>query len=67
MAATDLKVARAAGLAVDKTVLYILAIFIPPLAVGLHTDWSMSTVWNVVWCLFGYLPGIVHAFIVLGR
>ncbi|MEL6538436.1 MAG: YqaE/Pmp3 family membrane protein [Bacteroidota bacterium] len=67
MAVADVKVARAAGLEPENPAYYILAIFIPPVAVGLHTDWGMPTVWNVVWCLFGYLPGIVHAFIVLGR
>ena len=50
-----------------KPGLYILALFIPPLAVGLHTDWTKPTVYNFIWTLVGGLPGIIHAFIVLGR
>lgn len=50
-----------------KAGLYVLAVILPPLAVGIHTDWGMPTIWNVVWTLMGDLPGIIHAFIVLGR
>jgi uncharacterized membrane protein YqaE (UPF0057 family) len=47
---------------------YILAILLPPLAVGIHTDWAgKPTISNVLWTCLGYAPGIVHAFIVLGR
>lgn len=67
MAIEDVKVAQAAGLKEPSVGMYILAIFIPPVAVGLHTNWDMPTVWNVVWCFLGYVPGIIHAFIVLGR
>ncbi|MFN5417071.1 MAG: YqaE/Pmp3 family membrane protein [Flavobacteriia bacterium] len=48
--------------------LYILCIFIPPVAVGLATDWDITTVViNVLWCLLCGLPGIIHAFIVVSR
>lgn len=50
-----------------KIGLYILAIFIPFVAVGIHTDWGMPTLWNVLWSFLGGIPGIIHAFIVLGR
>jgi uncharacterized membrane protein YqaE (UPF0057 family) len=47
--------------------LYVLAILIPPVAVGIHTGWKRPTLYNFLWTsLFG-LPGIIHAFIVLGR
>ena len=45
---------------------YILAVLIPPVAVGLHTNWDTKpTLINLVLtCLF-WLPGVVHAIIVL--
>ncbi|MBC8047276.1 MAG: YqaE/Pmp3 family membrane protein [Fimbriimonadaceae bacterium] len=48
-------------------VLYILAIILPPLAVGLYTDWDTPTLWNLLFTLIGWLPGVVHAFIVITR
>jgi uncharacterized membrane protein YqaE (UPF0057 family) len=50
-----------------KPGLYILAVIIPFVAVGIHTDWTKPTLFNVLWSMAGYLPGIIHAFIVLGR
>ncbi len=51
-----------------STAEYIIAIFIPPLAVGLHTDWDLvPVVSNILWTLLFFLPGVIHAFIVLGR
>lgn len=48
--------------------LYILAIFIPPVAVGLVTDWETDPVlFNILWTLLCGLPGIIHAFIIIGR
>jgi len=53
---------------VEKTVLFILAIFIPFLAVGLHTDWGKPFIWSLLWTFLGfYLLGVIHAFIVLMR
>ena len=52
---------------IDKVVLYVLAVVLPPLAVGLHTNWEMPTVWNILWTFLGWLPGVIHAFIVIGR
>ncbi len=50
-----------------STAEYILAIFIPPLAVGLHTNWAVTPlVINIILTLLFFLPGIIHAFIVLG-
>jgi len=50
---------------VDKIVLFVLAIIIPPLAVGLHTDWEMPTLWNLLWTFIGFVPGVIHAFYIL--
>ena len=51
--------------AVPKVVLYILAIIIPPVAVGLHTDWGEPTLWNLLWTLLFGIPGIIHAFYII--
>ncbi len=67
MAIKDVKRAERLGLTSPSTGLYILAIFIPPLAVGLYTDWGMETLYNLVWTFVGGVPGIIHAFIVFGR
>lgn len=48
--------------------LYILAILIPPVAVGLVTDWETNPViYSLLWTLLCGLPGIIHAFIIIGR
>lgn len=47
--------------------LYILAFFIPVLAVGIHTGWKRPTLYCFLWSLLGWLPGIIHAFIQLGK
>lgn len=48
--------------------LYILCVIIPPVAVGLATDWDLKTVViNLLWCFLCGLPGIIHAFIVVSR
>ncbi|MFT5820769.1 MAG: uncharacterized membrane protein YqaE (UPF0057 family) [Crocinitomix sp.] len=51
----------------DNTILYyILAILLPPLAVGLVTDWDvLLVVISVLLWLFFILPGIIHAIIVV--
>lgn len=67
MAKADVKQAEASGATKPPVGMYVLAVFIPWLAVGLHTDWSISTLYNVLWCCLFGIPGIIHAFIVLGR
>lgn len=47
--------------------LYVLAILIPPIAVGIHTGWKKPTLFNFLWTFLFGVPGIIHAFIVLGR
>ena len=48
--------------------MYVLAFFIPPLAVFLHTREIMPVLWNLLWgVLFVGIGAIIHAFIVLLR
>lgn len=48
--------------------LYVLAWFIPFLAVGIVTDWDTKTVIiNILWTLLCGLPGIIHAMIIVSR
>ena len=61
----DAKMAEASGK--PSAGLYVLALFLPPVAVGIHTDWDTPTLYNLLWTLLGGLPGVIHAFIVLGR
>lgn len=62
------KAQKASGAApsTNTLLLVILAILLPPLAVGLHQGELNGTFWlNVVLTLLGYLPGIIHALIVV--
>ena len=45
----------------------ILAIFLPPLAVGLRRGLSGPFWLNVLLTIIGWIPGVIHAFIVLSR
>lgn len=48
--------------------LYLLAILIPFVAVGIVTDWDVKTVViNLLWCLLCGIPGIIHACIIVSR
>lgn len=46
---------------VSKLLLVIIAILIPPLAVGLKDGIGMSLVINIILTLFLYVPGLLHA------
>jgi uncharacterized membrane protein YqaE (UPF0057 family) len=49
---------------VPTVLLFILCFIIPPVAVGLATDWDLTPViWNVVWTLLCGFPGVIHAII----
>lgn len=53
---------------VDPIVLYILAVILPPVAVGLYTNWEPEpTLINLVLTCVLYLPGIVHAFYIITK
>jgi uncharacterized membrane protein YqaE (UPF0057 family) len=48
--------------------LYVLCFFIPFIAVGIATDWDVTTVIvNLLWTLLCGIPGIIHALIIVGR
>jgi len=48
--------------------LYVLCFFVPFVAVGIVTDWDIPTVLiNILWTLLCGIPGIIHAFIIVGR
>jgi len=46
---------------VNKIVLIILAILLPPVAVSLHKGVGKDLLINIVLCLFFWVPGIIHA------
>ena len=45
----------------NKLVLIILAILLPPLAVYLQTKSAKDTIINVILCVLFWLPGVIHA------
>ena len=45
----------------NKVVLIILAIILPPVAVFLQKGAGKDLVINIVLCLLGFLPGVLHA------
>jgi len=53
--------------AVNKTVLIILAILLPPVSVFLKKGAGMDLVINIVLWLLGIIPGILHALWVVTR
>jgi len=67
MSIEDAKQAQLAGGDKPSAGLYVLAVLLPPLAVAIHTNWGMPTLYNVLWSCLGYVPGVVHAIIVLKR
>ncbi len=51
-----------------EILMILLCIFLPPLAVGIMTDWELEPVAiNFLLCLLCWLPGIVHAFFVYDK
>ena len=45
----------------NKVVLIILAILLPPLAVYLKTKSAKDTIINVILCFLFWIPGVLHA------
>lgn len=45
----------------NKLVLIVLAIILPPLAVFLKKGGNKDLVINILLCLLFYVPGIIHA------
>ena len=53
---------------IPTVLLFVLAVLLPPLAVGLVTDWDLEqTLISVGLTFLCWLPGIVHAIIVVSR
>jgi uncharacterized membrane protein YqaE (UPF0057 family) len=50
---------------VNKLLLVILAIFLPPLAVGLKSGIGKSFVINIILTILLWIPGVIHALIVI--
>ena len=46
---------------VNKVILIILAVLLPPLAVFLSKGAGKDLLINIVLCVFFYIPGILHA------
>lgn len=49
----------------NKLLLVILAFFLPPLAVGLKSGFGKSFVINLILTLIFWIPGVIHALIVI--
>jgi uncharacterized membrane protein YqaE (UPF0057 family) len=45
----------------SKLLLVIIAILLPPLAVGLKEGVGGQLILNIVLCLLFYVPGLIHA------
>lgn len=45
----------------NKVLLIILALLLPPVAVFLKNGAGKDLIINIVLCLFFYIPGIIHA------
>lgn len=45
----------------NKLILILLAIFLPPIAVLLKSGVGKDLVINIILCLLFYFPGMVHA------
>lgn len=57
----------AAGVTTNKLLMVIVAFLLPPLAVGLKEGLGTSFIINVVLTLLFWLPGFIHALIVVLR
>jgi uncharacterized membrane protein YqaE (UPF0057 family) len=49
----------------DDTIALILAIFLPPLGVAVKRGIDIQLFINIFLTMFGWLPGIVHAFYII--
>ena len=45
----------------NKVVLIVLALFLPPIAVFLKNGLGKDLIINIVLCLILFVPGVVHA------
>lgn len=53
---------------VDIVLLYVLCFLLPPIAVGLATDWDTNKlILNIILTILCGIPGIIHAIIVVSK
>ncbi|MFO0874628.1 MAG: YqaE/Pmp3 family membrane protein [Phycisphaerales bacterium] len=45
----------------NKLLYVIIAILLPPLAVGLRRGFGLQLLLNIVLWLLGWIPGVIHA------
>lgn len=48
-----------------RILMILLAIFLPPVAVGVERGLSGSLLLNIILTILGWLPGAIHALIVV--
>lgn len=56
---------NAAAATPNKVLLIILSIILPPVAVALKNGMGSSLIINIILTLFMWLPGVIHALIVI--
>lgn len=49
----------------NKLLLIILAIFLPPVAVALHSGIGKTFLLNLILTILFFIPGVIHALIVI--
>lgn len=49
----------------NKIVAILLAVFLPPIAVWLKTKSGKALIINIILCLLGGIPGVIHALLVV--
>lgn len=59
--------ARAASTGGSNVLLYILALFLPPVAVFLRTGCDSNFFINILLSILGWLPGVIHAWWIISR
>jgi len=53
--------------ATQRILLIVVAVILPPLAVGIKQGMGVSLLINILLTLIFYLPGLIHALIVILR
>ncbi|CZT18523.1 probable RIC1 protein [Ramularia collo-cygni] len=51
----------------SDVLLYLLAIFIPPLAVVLKRGCTADFLINILLTILGWIPGVIHAWYVISK
>jgi len=52
---------------VNKLVMILIAIFLPPVAVGLTRGFGKDLLINILLCLLLFFPGMVHALWIVSK